>query len=511
MPATRSRRERRRRAKKPRCTTSARLSMTASSSRPRSRLVDHVGEALDHGQQRRGPQLDLAGRLAAAGHGGPQRARRSRPNEVVPSRASLRSLDLVLDPGPDHHAVAAVEVEELGQPRPQRGQPIGSAGTAPERGGQLVGLVGALLGQGAGTGPPCWRSRGRRCRGRRRPGARRRRPGSACQPVLGQRGHRRRRAAWPGWPRPGGAACGRRAAPAPTPRSTGRPCGVLALGRSATCVSGGADARLGRTRGRRTVGRCYLPGRAGRLVAVLPRPRPRSSDEVGAGLRGAGIGEGDVRGARACPPHPTTSWPTRPAPRSGRSSAGVNPRLTDRRARPPCSDRARVPTLRPRRADGARRLARRADAGRAARRRGRRRRPCPTDPDRPVAIVFTSGTTGLPKGAMFTDRQLRFITEVDTGHALGRRRGRPWAATSLAHLGPTTKLAGTSCGAAPLHLVERWRPDQALRLTAEHHMAALAGIPTQLALMLHDPTFADHRPLVASGRSSSAAVPPRRR
>ena len=41
--------------------------------------------------------------------------------------------------------------------------------------------------------------------------------------------------------------------------------------------------------------------------------------------------------------------------------------------------------------------------------------PLPDDPDRPVAIVFTSGTTGTPKGAVFTNRPA-------VGHHLDRRR-----------------------------------------------------------------------------------------
>src|SRR5436853_7374556 len=41
--------------------------------------------------------------------------------------------------------------------------------------------------------------------------------------------------------------------------------------------------------------------------------------------------------------------------------------------------------------------------------------PLPPDPDRPVAIVFTSGTTGLPKGAVFGNRQLQAITAADVG------------------------------------------------------------------------------------------------
>ena len=54
-----------------------------------------------------------------------------------------------------------------------------------------------------------------------------------------------------------------------------------------------------------------------------------------------------------------------------------------------------------------------------------RRRSLPDDPDRPVAIVFTSGTTGLPKGAVFCERQLEAVAVADTGGAWAPRRVRP--------------------------------------------------------------------------------------
>src|ERR1700738_4823093 len=67
--------------------------------------------------------------------------------------------------------------------------------------------------------------------------------------------------------------------------------------------------------------------------------------------------------------------------------------------------------------------------------------PLPDDPDRPVAIIFTSGTTGIPKGALYGNRQLAFITANDVGDTWGGG-GRSFTGTSFAHLGFMTKLAG---------------------------------------------------------------------
>ena len=64
------------------------------------------------------------------------------------------------------------------------------------------------------------------------------------------------------------------------------------------------------------------------------------------------------------------------------------------------------------------------------------------------------------------------------------------AGSALAHLGPTTKLAGNLKKGGTQHLSQRpWKATDALRMVAELRIAALGGVPTQIALMLRDPTF----------------------
>jgi len=110
----------------------------------------------------------------------------------------------------------------------------------------------------------------------------------------------------------------------------------------------------------------------------------------------------------------------------------------------------------------------------------------PEDPAHPVAIVFTSGTTGTPRGAVFAGRQLDAIRGIDVGEGWGRG-GASLAGTSLAHLGFMTKFAGSLQSGGTSYLMARWRADDALRLTADHRLTTLTGVPTQIALMLADP------------------------
>ncbi len=110
------------------------------------------------------------------------------------------------------------------------------------------------------------------------------------------------------------------------------------------------------------------------------------------------------------------------------------------------------------------------------------------DPDRPVAIIFTSGTTGAPKGALYTNRQLAFITKTDVGDSWGGGT-RSFTGTSFAHLGFMTKLPGNLQRGGTSFIMKRWRAEAALQLVARERMTTMAGVPTQLALMLAHPDF----------------------
>jgi acyl-CoA synthetase (AMP-forming)/AMP-acid ligase II len=229
--------------------------------------------------------------------------------------------------------------------------------------------------------------------------------------------------------------------------------------------------------------------------ALSYRDLDRVSDELAVGLARRGLAAGDVL-ALVLPPSPEYPAAYLAAAKLGAITAGVNDRLTAEEkaalletaaprlvlasAGSEFAAASNVETVSP-----ARSLDAMLGELRAA---GESPPALADDPDRPVAIVFTSGTTGLPKGALYGNRQLEFITRTDVGDSWGGG-GRSAVGTPMAHLGFMTKLPGNLRRGGTSFVMRRWRASDALRLAVEHRMTTVAGVPTQLALMLREPDF----------------------
>lgn len=208
--------------------------------------------------------------------------------------------------------------------------------------------------------------------------------------------------------------------------------------------------------------------------AVTYAALDRWSDELAVGLGGE-VGEGSVV-ALDLPSDPTYVAVYLAVAKLGAVTAGINPRLAD-------DERARV-------------LAQLApdvviDPSFPLRRVGGAAPPTlAPDPERVVAVVFTSGTTGEPKGAVFTERQLEAIATIDAGGVDVWGGGQPMlASTQFCHIGFMTKLPWYLRRGSTLVLQRRWRAREALRLVAQHRMPSIGGVAAQIALMLREPDF----------------------
>jgi acyl-CoA synthetase (AMP-forming)/AMP-acid ligase II len=114
--------------------------------------------------------------------------------------------------------------------------------------------------------------------------------------------------------------------------------------------------------------------------------------------------------------------------------------------------------------------------------------PLAEDPDRPVAIVFTSGTTGIPKGAVFTNQIMANVSRMDAGEAWGGGSDQ-LVSTQFAHVGLMTKLPWYLRLGTTNHLMHNWRAADVLRLIDRYRMPAVAAVAPQVALLLRVPEF----------------------
>jgi acyl-CoA synthetase (AMP-forming)/AMP-acid ligase II len=225
------------------------------------------------------------------------------------------------------------------------------------------------------------------------------------------------------------------------------------------------------------------------------------SDAVAAALRASGVGPGAVV-ALTLPSTTAYVLVYIGAAKAGAITAGINPRLTGPEQQA-CIDIVE-PALVISTADEVERLI--ADGA------GRSRPELPVDPDRRAVVVFTSGTTGLPRGAIFTNRQLAAVTRIDVADQWGDGSTVPMlAGTQFAHIGFTTKLPWYLRLGSTTYLLPRWRAADVLELAERVRLSTLGGVAAQIALLLREPSFDDRdlssvQQLVVGGGPSAPAL-----
>jgi acyl-CoA synthetase (AMP-forming)/AMP-acid ligase II len=111
-------------------------------------------------------------------------------------------------------------------------------------------------------------------------------------------------------------------------------------------------------------------------------------------------------------------------------------------------------------------------------------------PSDPVAVVWTSGTTGLPKGAVFDHDNLRAVAEAaDVLSQAGDRRLSP---LPFAHVGSMTRMWDEAAnGVTTVITPTPWKAADAVEIMAAERITVAQGVPTQWALVLARPELAE--------------------
>ena len=118
--------------------------------------------------------------------------------------------------------------------------------------------------------------------------------------------------------------------------------------------------------------------------------------------------------------------------------------------------------------------------------------PAPAQPEDTAVILYTSGTTGVPKGAELTHANLSRNVEVvrETLHDTGPE-DVVFGGLPLYHsFGQTSGLNVTIASGSCLTLLPRFEPGKALEILQRDRVDVFLGVPTMYAALLHHPDAA---------------------
>lgn len=107
-------------------------------------------------------------------------------------------------------------------------------------------------------------------------------------------------------------------------------------------------------------------------------------------------------------------------------------------------------------------------------------------------LVYTSGTTGTPKGAQLTHRGITFIAPItnDPQHFGVRGQGRTLCNLPINHVGCVVDLCTNNLIAGSTIVFQPdFDPDAMLKAIEEHRLTMIGGIPVMFLMMSRSPLF----------------------
>ena len=146
-----------------------------------------------------------------------------------------------------------------------------------------------------------------------------------------------------------------------------------------------------------------------------------------------------------------------------------------------------------------------------------------TQPEDAATILYTSGTTGRPKGALASNRAT-IANLMNMAFAAARAQllsGRPAQPTGqnavvtaapLFHIGGVASIVGGAMGGSKLVLMRKWDVAELLRLAERERATSLGGVPAMAREVLDYPEFgkvrSDCGPELPARRCSRPTRPP---
>jgi acyl-CoA synthetase (AMP-forming)/AMP-acid ligase II len=112
------------------------------------------------------------------------------------------------------------------------------------------------------------------------------------------------------------------------------------------------------------------------------------------------------------------------------------------------------------------------------------------EPDDPVAIIFTSGTTGVPKGAWYTHRSVLAVAEIDARRYAGEPpplQKHLAAGLSFAHIGTMARIGLQIAFLGTTIIHDAFDPAATLAVIERERLEHLGGFPTQIIMLLDHP------------------------
>jgi acyl-CoA synthetase (AMP-forming)/AMP-acid ligase II len=141
------------------------------------------------------------------------------------------------------------------------------------------------------------------------------------------------------------------------------------------------------------------------------------------------------------------------------------------------------------------------------------------DPDDPVTILYTSGTTGRPKGALGTNRgHIANIWNMAFGGAreaiitqrppAPARQPATLAAQPMFHIGGIAAIIGSPMGGSKILIMRKWDLEGAIKLAVDEGLTAFGGVPAIARQIIEYPGLEELGLDVRGFPMGGAAVPP---